>query len=203
MDYSYPAKKLDPEPLFEAEEPESETPAAEPEQGYKSDTDTAAHAILSEEANSDRKLSVLGRSLVFKGELSAEEDLLIQGRVEGSIKHSATNLTIGANGKVKADIDAHRVIVQGNVNGDIRGSDTVTVEPSARVQGNILAPRVGLKEGAKFKGSIDMDYDAAQQSAPKSEKSSSAGKSSAKSRPTKKDELSDTRIDALLDESDS
>lgn len=203
MDYSYPAKNLSPQPTAEVDDAENLTPAREPERSQKDDSDTAAQAILSEEAASERKLSVLGRSLVFKGELSAEEDLLIQGRVEGSIKHSAKNLTIGANGKVKADIDAHRVIVQGSVQGDIRGNDIVTVEPSANVQGNIFAPRVGLKDGAKFKGSIDMDYDPAQQLDAKSSKSSSAGKPRAKARAAKKGEISDSNVDDLLDQSES
>src|SRR5262249_45338725 len=102
-------------------------------------------------------LSVLGPSLVFKGKLVAEEDLLIQGRVEGSISHNAANLTIGTHGEVKADIVAQKVIIQGAVQGDVRASDTIVVEASARVQGNLFAPRIGLKEGAKFKGVIDMD----------------------------------------------
>jgi len=102
-------------------------------------------------------LSVIGPSLVFKGKLVAEEDLLIQGRVEGSISHNAANLTIGTHGEVKADVVAQKVIIQGAVQGDVRASDTIVVEASARVQGNLFAPRIGLKEGAKFKGVIDMD----------------------------------------------
>jgi cytoskeletal protein CcmA (bactofilin family) len=103
-----------------------------------------------------RSLSVLGPSVVFKGELSAEEDLLIQGCVEGSIHHNGANLTIGARGDVKADIVAQRIIVQGKVQGDMRASESVTVETSAQVHGNISAPRVALKEGAKFKGRVNM-----------------------------------------------
>jgi cytoskeletal protein CcmA (bactofilin family) len=107
-------------------------------------------------------LSVIGPSLVFKGKLTAEEDLLIQGRVEGSIDHNATNLTIGVHGKVNGDIRAKTVIIQGEVQGDVRASDTVIVEASARVHGNLFAPRVGLEDGAKFKGKIDMDLAAAE-----------------------------------------
>lgn len=102
-------------------------------------------------------LSVIGQSLVFKGKLSAQEDLLIQGRVEGSINHDGTTLTIGAHGDVKADIVARRMIIQGAVHGDIRASDAIVVEASARVKGNLFAPRIALKEGAKFQGAVDMD----------------------------------------------
>jgi cytoskeletal protein CcmA (bactofilin family) len=104
-----------------------------------------------------QRLSVIGPSLVFKGNLTAEEDLLIQGRVEGSIDHNATTLTIGVHGAVKGNILANKVIIQGEVQGDVRASDSVIVEASARVQGNLFAPRVGLKDGAKLKGTIDMD----------------------------------------------
>ena len=107
-----------------------------------------------------RPLSTFGRSLVFKGELVAEEDLLIQGRVEGTIQHNAANLTIGPFADVRADIVARHVLVQGKVVGDVRASESVIVEPSANVRGDISAPRIGLREGAKFKGQIDMDVDA-------------------------------------------
>lgn len=105
-----------------------------------------------------RQVSVLGQTLVFKGELAANEDLLIQGRVEGKITHRASNLTIGTHGEVYADVIAQNVVVNGKVQGDIRAAESVVVEPSAQVVGNIFAPRVGIKEGAKFRGSIDMDF---------------------------------------------
>jgi cytoskeletal protein CcmA (bactofilin family) len=106
-------------------------------------------------------LSVVGPSLMFKGHLVAEEDLLIQGRIEGSIDHSGANLTIGIHGEVQADIVARKVLIQGAVNGDVRASETITVEASARVQGNLFAPRIGLKEGARFQGAIEIDVAAA------------------------------------------
>jgi cytoskeletal protein CcmA (bactofilin family) len=99
---------------------------------------------------------VLGKSVVFKGEFEADEDLLIDGRVEGKITHRAEHLTIGANGNVKADIMARRVLVQGRVVGNIHATDTIVIEPSAHVAGNLFAPRVGLKEGAEFDGRIQM-----------------------------------------------
>jgi len=102
-------------------------------------------------------LSVIGETLVFLGDLTAEEDLLIQGQVSGSIQHRAQNLTIGASGDVRADIVAQHVIIQGKVRGDVRASESIIVAASARVQGNLYAPVIGLKEGARFKGSIDMD----------------------------------------------
>jgi cytoskeletal protein CcmA (bactofilin family) len=100
--------------------------------------------------------SVLGPSLRFKGELAADEDLLLQGQVEGSIEHSQS-LTIGTDGGVKGNIRARIVIIDGSVEGDVHGLESVTVRETARVRGNIFAPRVGLADGAKFTGRIDME----------------------------------------------
>ncbi len=100
--------------------------------------------------------SVLGPTLRFKGELAADEDLMIQGQVEGSIEHSQS-LTIGTEGGVKGNIRARTVIIDGTVEGDVYGLESVTVRETARVRGNIFAPRVGLADGAKFTGRIDME----------------------------------------------
>ncbi len=106
--------------------------------------------------SASEKVSVLGPTLVFKGELSADEDLMLKGRVEGSIRHTA-NLRIGQEGSVRGNIEARNIIVDGTVEGDLHGSGSVTVRESAKVTGNIFAPRVTLDEGARFKGTIDMD----------------------------------------------
>jgi cytoskeletal protein CcmA (bactofilin family) len=102
-----------------------------------------------------KKSSVLGPTLKFKGELSADEDLLIQGEVEGTIRHSSS-LTIGESGHIKANVAAEYVSVEGNVEGDIHGSQSVTVRETADITGNICSPIVSLLEGAKFNGKIDM-----------------------------------------------
>ena len=104
----------------------------------------------------DTKSSVLGPTLKFKGELTADEDLLIQGRVEGSIRHSSS-LTIGEGGYVKANVAAEYIVVEGRVQGDLKGSKCVKVRESAKIDGNILSPKVSLVEGATFNGKIDMD----------------------------------------------
>ena len=106
----------------------------------------------------DTKSSVLGPTLKFKGELSADEDLLINGRVEGSIKHSS-NLTIGESGHVKANVTAEYIAVEGRVEGDLNGSKCVKVRETAKIDGNIVSPNVSLIEGATFNGKIDMDGD--------------------------------------------
>jgi len=104
---------------------------------------------------SKKNMSVLGPTLSFKGELRADEDLLIQGTVEGSIEHSS-NLTIGTEGTVKANVRADFIAVEGKVRGDLRGTKSVVVKDSADVSGNIFSPTVSLYEGATFNGKIDM-----------------------------------------------
>jgi cytoskeletal protein CcmA (bactofilin family) len=99
--------------------------------------------------------SVLGPTLSFKGELKAEEDLLIRGRVEGSIEHTS-NLTIGEDGKVKADIKAAFIAVEGKVEGDLKGTKSVVIKDTADIKGNIYSPTVSLHEGSTFNGKIDM-----------------------------------------------
>lgn len=106
-----------------------------------------------------KKTSILGPTLSFKGELIAEEDLLIQGKIEGSIMHTSS-LTIGNEGNVKADIKAEYVTVEGKVKGDIRGSKSVVVTNSGNVGGNIFSPTVTLVEGSTFNGSINMSDEA-------------------------------------------
>ena len=99
--------------------------------------------------------SVLGKTLSFKGELWADEDLVLQGRVEGTIHHTQS-LTVGPDGVVIGDIHARGIVVEGTVEGDLHGSVSVLVSASAKVRGNIVAPRVGIMEGASFNGGVDM-----------------------------------------------
>lgn len=102
------------------------------------------------------RASVLGPTLYFKGDLTAEEDLLIQGRVEGSITHTH-RLTVGPQGTVKANIRAQLIVVEGTVQGDMQAEKSVFVRETARVVGNIFAPVVSILEGALFSGKIDME----------------------------------------------
>ena len=104
--------------------------------------------------------SVIGPTLVIKGEVSAEEDLLIMGFVEGKIDHNQ-RLTIHAEGSVKATVKAKEIQIDGAVEGDIYGTERVRICETGHVVGNVYAPRVGLMEGAQFKGMVDMDSDAA------------------------------------------
>ena len=103
-------------------------------------------------------LATIGPSIHIKGDLTGEEDLIIQGRVEGTINLKQNNLTIGQEGDINANIFARTITVEGTLKGDIHGEEKVVIKKSGKVNGNVTAPRVSLEDGARFKGSMDMDY---------------------------------------------
>lgn len=102
------------------------------------------------------KGSTFGATLRFKGDLIADEDLVIQGQVEGSILHTRS-LTVGAQGRMQGDIRARRIIVQGSVDGNLYALESVTLQSGSTVRGDVFAPKVAIEEGARLSGRIDMD----------------------------------------------
>jgi cytoskeletal protein CcmA (bactofilin family) len=103
------------------------------------------------------KVASIGKSLHVKGELSGNEDLAIEGKVDGTIALRGHHLTIGQTGRVTAGIQAKAVVVGGQVNGNVSANDKVEVAATGTLVGDIRAPRVVLVDGARFKGRIDMD----------------------------------------------
>ena len=103
----------------------------------------------------------IGKSVVIKGELNGSEDLTIEGHVEGTIQLKDHVLTIGPNGKIKAQVFAKSVIVLGEVTGNVTASDKVDIRDNGSVDGDIISPRVAIAEGAHFRGSVDMQRKAA------------------------------------------
>ena len=104
----------------------------------------------------------IGKSVVIKGELNGSEDLTIEGQVEGKIELRQNVLTIGPNGKIKAQVFAKSVIILGEVTGNVTASEKVDIRDNGSVDGDIAAPRVAIAEGAHFRGSIDMQRAGAQ-----------------------------------------
>jgi cytoskeletal protein CcmA (bactofilin family) len=112
------------------------------------------------------KMSVFGPTLRFKGELKAQEDLKVEGRIEGTIQHQQ-RIVVGAKGEVVASVTAAAIEVDGKVQGDMHAKKSVKVSSSAVVRGNIRAPSVSITEGANFNGSVSMEQSVgAQQPAP-------------------------------------
>lgn len=111
------------------------------------------------------RTSVLGPTLRFKGELHADEELLIRGTIEGSITHSQ-RLTVCPEGTVKANIRAQMIAIEGTVEGDLQAEKSVKVSETAHLKGNIHAPSVSIVEGAQFNGNIVMPGSKAAKAAP-------------------------------------
>lgn len=116
----------------------------------------------------------LGPSIRIKGALTGEEDLLIEGAVEGEVTFGRNKVTIGESGRVQADIRGSSICVEGEVKGNLFGEEQVIIRRSGKVRGNVTAPRVNLENGAKFKGAIDMQP-GADSSGPRSTEPATAG----------------------------
>ena len=106
---------------------------------------------------SSRVAATIGESICIDGDVSGTESLIVNGTIKGSVNLADNDLTIGQTGKVTADLCGRSVKIDGNVTGDITGTEVVVVSKNGQVRGNITAPRVTLEDGANFKGSIDMD----------------------------------------------
>jgi len=104
------------------------------------------------------RLTHIGRSLSLKGDLHGEEDLFIEGQIEGKITVTKGSVTVGEKGRVQADIEATKIQVAGEVEGDLTGREQVVLLQTGRVHGNIKAKSVTLQNGAQFHGSIDMEF---------------------------------------------
>lgn len=103
------------------------------------------------------QIAIIGQSIQIKGELSGNEDLTIDGTVEGNIELKQNNLTIGPNGNIKADINAKTVTITGKVEGNVTADEKVEIRETGNLRGNIAAPRVVIADGAFFKGSVEME----------------------------------------------
>jgi cytoskeletal protein CcmA (bactofilin family) len=127
----------------------------------------------------ERDMVNIGKSVVIKGELNGSEDLTVEGHVEGRIELKDHVLTIGPNGKIKAQVFAKAVIVLGEVNGNVTASEKVDIRDGGSVDGDIIAPRVAIAEGAHFRGSVDMQRKGQPQSTSQSSSKAAAAQASA------------------------
>ena len=137
------------------------TSPTSPEPARRATSQPVASAPTRETPVSTGKTVNIGPSVHIKGTLSGQEDLTVDGRVEGKITLKEHELTIGANGHIDAELRAKAVIVHGKVTGDITADNKVEITNSGTVVGDIRAPRVSISDGAMFKGSIDMDVNSA------------------------------------------
>jgi cytoskeletal protein CcmA (bactofilin family) len=114
----------------------------------------------------ERDIVNIGKSVIIKGELNGSEDLTIEGQVEGTIELREHVLTIGANGKIRAQVFAKSVVIFGEVTGNVTATEKVDLRDNGSVDGDIVAPKIAIAEGAHFRGSVDMQRKSPQPSKP-------------------------------------
>jgi cytoskeletal protein CcmA (bactofilin family) len=100
--------------------------------------------------------SVLGKNIKFRGELIGTEDLHIEGVVDGVVIMEGHNLSIGEEGTLNANVHAQNLTIHGTLTGDVLADELIQVKSTAVVKGNLIAPRIQLDDGGKFRGSMDM-----------------------------------------------
>lgn len=101
--------------------------------------------------------AIIGRGIIIKGDVTGNQDLLVEGQLDGTVTLPDNEVIVGRDGRVNATIQARTISIEGAVEGDLKGLEQIVVKSSGDVTGNIAAPRVGLEDGALFKGSIDME----------------------------------------------
>ena len=106
-----------------------------------------------------KERAVIGTAIVIHGEVSGGQDLLVHGRIEGKLSLANQSLTVGREGRIKADMFAKLISIEGYVEGTIQGEEKIILRGTGSVRGNLIAPQVVLEEGCRFKGSIDMGDD--------------------------------------------
>ncbi len=139
---------------------ETDTPAADPRAAKREPAGTPSRDFIAAPARGGASLNEgivnIGQSICIRGELTGDEDLTIEGKVEGKIDLKEHNLTIGPNGRIQAEVGAKTVLIRGEVTGNISAHEKVELAETGRVNGDIVAPRIVIADGARFKGSVDM-----------------------------------------------
>ncbi len=111
---------------------------------------------LPDPADQLEKPAFIGKSFVIKGGVTGDQDLVVHGRIEGTVSLSGYRITVGSGGQVKGDMLAKVIRIAGYAEGELRGEEKIFLDRSAKVRGKITSPRVSLEDGCRFSGSIQM-----------------------------------------------
>jgi cytoskeletal protein CcmA (bactofilin family) len=136
---------------------DSEEKAAPPQPRYPLDGNSQEKNNPEPRRKSMGQTAIIGQSIHIKGELTGNEDLTIDGTVEGNIELKENNLTIGPNANIKADIHAKTITITGEAQGNMTAEEKVEIRETGKLRGNIVSPRVVIADGAFFKGSVEME----------------------------------------------
>jgi cytoskeletal protein CcmA (bactofilin family) len=156
--------------------PPGTVPAQAPWQGRSASSDPTSGAD-----RSGKTVAQIGRSLKLKGDISGGEDLFIDGEVDGKIELDGNSLTVGPNGSVQGEVRAHSVNILGKMQGQVRASDCVELRKTGSFEGDVVAARIVIEEGAVFRGSIDIVKPGQEQAIPAAGKKKEAAAESAPS----------------------
>ncbi len=132
---------------------------SQPSQEFRTGADNQTQPTS--QAKGEMGMANIGQSIVFKGELTGDEDLEIDGRVEGSVNLINSQLTVAANGQLQAEVNAKSIVVIGRVNGNLTATERIEIQATGVVDGDIKTPRLLVQEGAAMNGRIDMSKAAA------------------------------------------
>ncbi len=142
----------------------------------------------------------IGKSVFIKGQLAGSEDLYLDGEVEGNIELRDHSLTIGPNGRVRANIHAKDVVVYGKVDGNVAGTERVELKRSAVLMGDIATQRIVIEDGAFFKGAIDIKKEGKLESKRESAMAAAASYSSSSSSSSHSSSSGNSGQSTLLEE---
>ena len=150
-------KKSDDPPAHHPEPSPAPRPVAASVPAPAPSSPSSSSPVASEPPRRSTTGATIGPSIFIKGDLSGEEDLVIEGRVEGKVDLKQNNVTVGKNGRVRADVFGRVVIIEGEVDGNVFAREQAILRQAGAIRGNITSPRVVLEDGSRFKGSIDME----------------------------------------------
>jgi cytoskeletal protein CcmA (bactofilin family) len=151
----------------EEENAPRQAPAPQPASYGATATNMPSSPAPSYHPETSRGMAVIGKSVTIKGQIFSQEDLTIDGEMEGSVELKEHRLTVGPNGKIQAGIKAREIVVLGTIHGNVEASDKIDIRKEARLVGDIKTSRIVIEDGAYFKGSIDITRGGTAEPAPK------------------------------------
>lgn len=135
----------------------SPAPSASSSQQSWQPSSAPASSSPRQSAPAARGLSALGSSIEIKGKITGDEDLQIDGKVEGSVVLNGRRLTVGSTGQLNSEVWARELVVYGKLTGNIHASDRVEIKKDGSVTGDITTSRISVEDGAYFKGRIEIE----------------------------------------------
>ncbi len=169
--------------MWGRKDPEDRTPTTKTETSYTPSQEQPAASMTPPAQTRGTKMesstAKIGPSIQIKGELIGNEDLVIEGRVEGVVRLKEHHLTVGKSATIDASVEAKSIRIEGTVKGDVVAGDRIELATGSTLLGDIVSPRIAISDGARFKGSVDMDTGKGSQGSAVKTGASAVGKAAA------------------------